>query len=73
MDYDMNIKAKVGTNGESVDDGQCIDLKHFVALTNVDKDIIVDKITMEKVINLSNLKNRMLILNQNLMWRKEKK
>jgi hypothetical protein len=52
MGYDMKIKEKVEANGKKLVDGKCIDLKRFIELSNVDKDVVVDKTVVEKVNNL---------------------
>jgi hypothetical protein len=49
MRYDKKIKEKVKTNGNKFVNRKWIDLKHFFALTNVDKDIVADKTVVQKV------------------------
>jgi hypothetical protein len=51
MEYDMKIKEKIEANGK------WIDLKHFIELPNVDKDVAVDKTVVEKLIICQTLKS----------------
>jgi hypothetical protein len=57
MEYDMKIKEKVETNGKKLVNGKWIDLKYFIGLPNVDKDVVIDKTVVEKVNNLPNIED----------------
>jgi hypothetical protein len=46
MGYDMKIKEKVEANGKKLVNRKWIDLKHFIELKNVDKDVVVIKIVV---------------------------
>jgi hypothetical protein len=71
--YDMKIKEKVEANGKKYVNGKWIDFKHFIELSNVDKDVAVDKTVVEKVNNLPNIEelNFAVDLEFNIVERKD--
>jgi hypothetical protein len=63
MGYDMKIKEKIESNGKKLVNGKWIDVKHFIELSNVDKDVVVDKTVVEKVNNLPNIEELNIVVN----------
>jgi hypothetical protein len=62
MGYDMKIKEKIEANGKKLMNEKWIDLKHFIELPNVDKDVVVDKTVVEKINNLPNIEELYIVV-----------
>jgi hypothetical protein len=64
MGYDIKIKEKVEGNVKKLANGKWIDLKGFIELPNVVKEVIVEKTEVEKANNLPSIEELNIIVDR---------